>query len=186
MLFGLYHHPVMHGRPRLWMLVSQLENVHSYLVLDTRKGGGASVLACTDGLLNPARKCTHDPPPVPHSFLPSWMQYWFGYLTSATLENVIRVTPCQTGPQGALSIIGLLLEYTDGTFSCVGQYRDDGIMQTLDVKDVLVLCIGLGAAEIPSTIYLWCLWMVPAAMHIPGLSCLGVARSTGGLAQASS
>lgn len=140
-MFGLHLSPSL-GHPRWpWMLLSRFTSQHSHLVFNTAHSA-VTALGCSDGLLEPTPKCRYHLSQVPHSPLPSWFQQSWGYFTSAPLNNVIRVTTCQTGSGDTASIIGLLLEYADGSLDCVGQYRYDSTLRPLDVGDALMLRIG--------------------------------------------
>jgi hypothetical protein len=140
-MFGLHLSPSLRHPRRPWMLLSRFTSQHSHLVLDTAHHV-VTALGCSDGFLEPALKCRYHLSQVPHSPPPSWLQQSWGYFTSAPLDNVVRVTTCQTGSGNTASIIGLLLEYVDGLRNCVGQYRHDGILRALDVGDAPVLRLG--------------------------------------------
>lgn len=56
------------------------------------------------------------------------------FYTSAALENVVEITPCEGKAAGSKqSIIGLLFRYADGHQACVGQFRLDCAGTTLVV-----------------------------------------------------
>lgn len=138
------HLNTIFGPVRTWLLLSRLERQHSDLVFNSEYGK-VTTMACSDGVLGPANTTTLAMYPwaqVPHSPPPSWFQQSWGYFTSALLDNVVQVTVCQTGAGNASSIIGMLLEYADGLYNCVGQYRYDGILRVLDVGDAPMLRIG--------------------------------------------
>lgn len=135
--------PYLAPKLRPWVLLSRFTGRHSNLVFNTASDVVTAV-ACSDGHLDPAPECEYHPSQVPSSPPPPWLQFSWGYFTSAPLDNVVRVTTCQTGSGRTLSIIGLLLEYADGSSGCVGQYRFDGVWRGLDVGDATVLRIGFG------------------------------------------
>lgn len=67
---------------------------------------------------------------------------------AAALEGVVQVTPCRRELATYSPIIGLLLCYVDGRRTCVGEFRMDGIDQTLEVDDPSQgLHLGFGRAE---------------------------------------
>lgn len=142
-MFGPHHSP-MRGRVRYWRLLSRFTAHSPSSLVFGPAYGRVTNLACSDGLLSPTPKCPYHSSQIPHSLPPPWIGYSWCYYTSAPLDGVVRVMPCRTGSGDTSAIIGLLLEYADGSLRCVGQYRHDGASWTLDVGDSPGLSIGFG------------------------------------------
>lgn len=64
------------------------------------------------------------------------------FFTSASLDDVITVTPCTSNQDGMLAIIGLLFSASNGRESCVGQIRRDSLGCPLDVDRSQRLWLG--------------------------------------------
>lgn len=63
--------------------------------------------------------------PTPSSTYPEATSLEDYLYTSAAMEDVIEVTPCEVKVAGRQAIIGLLFSYADGKQACVGQFRLD-------------------------------------------------------------
>lgn len=63
--------------------------------------------------------------PTPLSSYPESTSLDDYFYTSAPLENIVEITLCDGTILGRRSIIGLLFRYSDGTRTCVGQFRTD-------------------------------------------------------------
>lgn len=68
------------------------------------------------------------------------------YYSDASLEDVVEITPCrwrEAGQQQSHSkIIGLLLHYSNGSRSCLGEFRLDCASTPLRVRDTEKLRLG--------------------------------------------
>ncbi|KAI1821607.1 hypothetical protein F4861DRAFT_518075 [Xylaria intraflava] len=62
------------------------------------------------------------PPTSPYPEATVLNQYTY---SSAALESVVALTPCEVKVAGKPSIIGLLFRYSDGSRACLGQFRLD-------------------------------------------------------------
>lgn len=141
-MFGPHLSPKF-GCPRTWYLLCRFTSLKSRLFYNTAPEG-VDKIACSDGLAV-LEKRSYPLSQVPHSNPPAWMQYSWGYYTSALLDGVVQVIPCQTGSMPL--IIGLLLKYADGTCDCVGQYRHDCLLPPVDVGDAPTLHLAFGRRE---------------------------------------
>lgn len=149
-IFGKYCNPFQ--EPMQWYLLFQLAGI-SHLFFGATSPGGWS-----DKIDRIACDSTPPPPPQiqlrrcprsarPQAGPPSWTSYSWAYHTSAKLDDVVEVIPCQPRFAGNHSpIIGLLLWYSDGSCGCVGQCRLDSLSTRLAVVQ--------GTDASPSLLYL--------------------------------
>lgn len=80
----------------------------------------------------------------PYPFSHGTADYFY---SSASLEHVVEVTPCQRELATYSPIIGLLLRYADGQRACVGEFRMDCIGETLEVDASHRLHLGFARAK---------------------------------------
>ncbi|KHN94543.1 DNA helicase, ATP-dependent, RecQ type [Metarhizium album ARSEF 1941] len=86
----------------------------------------------------------------PEAAIPKAVPRRFGqslFFSCCRLENVEAVTPCCGKRQRHRPIIGMLLQYDDGTRSCVGQYRLDWALDPVVVQSELPMWIRQGELE---------------------------------------
>ncbi|KAF5124181.1 hypothetical protein E5D57_012109 [Metarhizium anisopliae] len=81
------------------------------------------------------------PKSIPHRFGQTHLY------SCCRLENVAAVTPCRGKRLRHQPIIGMLLQYHDGTRACVGQYRLDWTLNTVAIRPELPMWLRQGEIE---------------------------------------
>lgn len=64
--------------------------------------------------------------------------------TSADLENLVEITPCEKTSAGCLAVIGLLLHYSNGDRAAVGQFRLDCAGQPISTRGSHSIWLSFG------------------------------------------
>ncbi|KAF6840317.1 hypothetical protein CPLU01_01341 [Colletotrichum plurivorum] len=64
------------------------------------------------------------------------------FFSSASLDGIIQIIPCRRHARGRSHVVGLLLEYSDGRRTCVGQFRLDSLDKRLLVRDSRHIWMG--------------------------------------------
>jgi hypothetical protein len=64
------------------------------------------------------------------------------FFTTASLERVAHITICQRVMEATSPIVGLLLRYSNGDRSCVGEFRLDSANETIEVGTSETLSLG--------------------------------------------
>lgn len=136
-MFGPHHTPLL-GHIRPWHLLFKLPakgTDYIFLGLSSSSGENDIVdrMAYSPSQAARIEQRQHHGPQTTHSAPPQWIEYSWAYYTSAELSGVIEIIPCQLRHAGYSSIIGLLLRYSDGSRSCVGQCRLDCLSSPLAV-----------------------------------------------------
>jgi len=85
--------------------------------------------------------------PMPMSPYPEAISLTHYFYTYAALQNVDRITPCESKVAGKRSIIGLLFHYSDGKRACVGQFRLDWAATPLAVADGSILWLSFDSKD---------------------------------------
>lgn len=67
--------------------------------------------------------------------------------SSASLQDIIGIIPCQKRHKAHLSITGLLICYPNNCQACVGEVRLDSLCTTIKVADFPALYLGFTYAE---------------------------------------
>ncbi|KAI1173459.1 hypothetical protein F4777DRAFT_449369 [Nemania sp. FL0916] len=93
------------------------------------------------------------------------------FYTSAALENVVEVTPCEVKVRNRPSIIGLLFRYSDGRQAHVGQFRPDYATTPIAVSSSSKMWLSfdkndggpyvdsVGISHPPKLMSQWCLYV---------------------------
>ncbi|KAI1115064.1 hypothetical protein F5Y14DRAFT_144337 [Nemania sp. NC0429] len=116
--------PQPHSRPCNWSLLHRSDGAPSRIFFDiTSPRGGIHKL----GFEAPEPVSSRELPlvPAPSSPYPESSSLDDYFYSSAPLENIVELTPCEATVAGRRSVIGLLFRYSDGHQACVGQFRLD-------------------------------------------------------------
>lgn len=85
--------------------------------------------------------------PTPSSPKPESLSTEEFYFTSASLDGVRSLNLCEVRQGETVHIIGIILTYSDGQTSCVGQIRRDCLCPTLPVTGSETLWLGFALDE---------------------------------------
>lgn len=129
------------GPMRPWSRIFRLPETRSSRIFFNAIPAGITRMASDAPQSHPAGRISHKPQ-IPISQAPSWMIQSWGYYTSAAFENVAQVIPCRLRLAKYSKIIGLLLQYSDGSRECVGQCRFDSLTSPLQTQDAPKLCLA--------------------------------------------
>jgi hypothetical protein len=137
-------HPAPHWRACNWTLLYKPSATSSRIFFDDSPYG-IHKLAFESP--EPVSPCEFPVLPEPSSPYPESTSIDDYFYTSAVLDNVIELTPCNGETAGRPSVIGLLLRYSNGNQACVGQFRLDRTAKTIVVNDSSMMWLSFDAVD---------------------------------------
>lgn len=100
-----------------------------------------AINSCSDHSATP-------PVPIPLPRYPERITMEDYFYTTATLDDVVEITPCRREFNHHSAITGLLIRYSNGNRACVGQFRLDCIGPVLEVGGSQKLHLGFARSHL--------------------------------------